>query len=174
MIKCPIPLLGFTAWSGTGKTTLLIKLLPILKDKGIKVGLIKHAHHQFEIDVEGKDSYELRKSGAEQVLVTSKNRWALLSDRTNPKEPELQNELKRFNLDELDIMLIEGFKHECFHKIEIHRPEVGKALIYPDDKNIIAFISPVSFSANTPLPTINIDDIDSVAEFVINYLEANR
>jgi molybdopterin-guanine dinucleotide biosynthesis protein B len=174
MIKCPIPLLGFTAWSGTGKTTLLIKLLPILKDKGIKVGLIKHAHHQFEIDVEGKDSYELRKSGAEQVLVTSKNRWALLSDRTAPKEPELQNELKRFNLDELDIMLIEGFKHECFHKIEIHRPDVGKPLIYPDDKNIIAFISPVSFSANTPLPTINIDDIDSVAEFVINYLEANR
>ena len=146
---------------------MLTKLLPILKQKGLHIGLIKHAHHQFEIDIPGKDSYELRKSGAAQVLVCSKNRWALLSDREYPEEPKLQQELEKLQTQDLDLILVEGFKHEHFDKIEIYRPEINKPLIYPEDKDIIAIICRPDIPLNNAPQRLDINNPDAVAEFII-------
>ncbi len=169
MLHSPVPVIGFAAWSGTGKTTLLTRLLPILKQKGLRVGLIKHAHHQFEIDIPGKDSYELRKSGASQVLVCSKNRWALLSDRDFPEEPKLQQELQKLQTQDLDIILVEGFKHEHFDKIEIYRQEISKPLIYPEDQDIIAIICNPDISLSNAPQRLDINNLGAIAEFIMHY-----
>jgi len=170
MIKTEKPLLGFAAYSGTGKTTLLIELLPILKAKNLRVGIIKHSHHRFEIDIPGKDSYELRKAGAAQMLLTSQHRWALMEDREEMQEPQLQEELARINQATLDLILVEGFRHEAFQKIELHRPSLGKPLLYPSDKNIIAIATDSELLEPTELPVLNINDAPAVADFIINQL----
>ena len=109
-----IPILGFAAWSGTGKTTLLRRLLPILAGRGIRVGMIKHAHHDFDVDTPGKDSYELRKAGAAQMLISSRRRWALMVERPVDREPPLDEVLLELDQELLDLILVEGFKHERF------------------------------------------------------------
>ena len=166
MIKEEKPLLGFAAYSGTGKTTLLIQLLPILKAQGLRVGMIKHSHHRFEIDVPGKDSYELRKAGAAQILLTSKHRWALIEDREEEHEPQLQEELNRLDQATLDLILVEGFRHEAFPKIELHRPSLDKPLLYPNDPNIIAIATDGELSESTELSILDINNVPAVAEFV--------
>jgi molybdopterin-guanine dinucleotide biosynthesis protein MobB len=166
MIKAEKPLLGFAAYSGTGKTTLLTQLLPILKTAGLRVGMIKHSHHRFEVDIPGKDSYELRKAGAAQILLTSKHRWALIEDRKEEHEPQLQEELNRLDQAVLDLILVEGFRHEAFPKIELHRPSLGKPLLYPNDPNIIAIATDGELSEPTELPILDINDVAAVAEFV--------
>ncbi|MDX1518673.1 MAG: molybdopterin-guanine dinucleotide biosynthesis protein B, partial [Gammaproteobacteria bacterium] len=133
-----IPLIGFAAYSGTGKTTLLTRLIPVLKQQGIRVGVIKHAHHTFEIDQEGKDSYELRKAGANEVLVASKNRWALLADNQSERDLGLTDHLRHIHQDELDLILVEGFKPESIPKIEIHRPSLGHKPFYLHDDSVVA------------------------------------
>jgi len=170
MIKADKPLLGFAAYSGTGKTTLLKKLLPILNAKGLRVGMIKHSHHQFEIDVPGKDSYELRKAGAAQILLTSKHRWALIEDREEEHEPQLNEELICLNQSRLDLILVEGFRHEAFPKIELHRPSVGKPLLYPNDPNIIAIATDDGLSETANIPVLDINNIPAVADFLIETL----
>lgn len=174
MIEAKKPLLGFAAFSGTGKTTLLKQLLPILKGRGLRVGMIKHAHHRFEIDVPGKDSYELRKAGASQMLITSGHRWALMVDRELEGDPSLQKTIDQLNQDELDLILVEGFKHEAFPKIELHRPAVGKPLIYPDDPDIIAIATDGKLPANNVLPVLDINDASAVADYVLNYIQTSR
>ncbi len=119
MNKIKTPLVGFTAVSGTGKTTLLIKLITLLADKDIRVGIIKHAHHTFDIDQPGKDSYQLRKAGASEMLIGSVNRWALMVDAEKDQEFTLEDHIQRLDQDNLDLILVEGFKLEEIPKIEV-------------------------------------------------------
>jgi molybdopterin molybdotransferase len=165
----PIPILGFAAYSGTGKTTLLEALLPKLTQAGLRIGMLKHAHHNFDVDKEGKDSYRLRKAGASQMLISSRNRFALMTE-TPESESEFDYLLSRFDTDKLDVILVEGCKNIAFPKIELHRDEVGKPWLYPNDDNIIA-IAADSDVTDTSLPTMSINDLDAIAQFVIDYVK---
>jgi molybdopterin-guanine dinucleotide biosynthesis adapter protein len=163
----PIPVLGFAAWSGTGKTTLLSRLLPILRQAGLRCALLKHAHHNFDIDHPGKDSYELRKAGASQVLIASRRRWALMVENEREQDPPLQEMLGRLDPTQADIVLVEGFKHEHLPKIELYRPALGKPLLYPDDPDIIAIASDKPMEA--PLPRLDLNDPTAIAAFIADF-----
>jgi len=164
------PVLGFAAFSGTGKTTLLVKLLPLLLKRGIRVGMIKHAHHNFDIDTPGKDSYMLRKAGARQMLIASSRRRALMTETPEQQEPQLEELIKSLSLDSIDLVLVEGFKHLAFPKIELHRSELGKPLLHPEDSNIIALAADHA-PDNRDLPTLDINDADAIADFIISWLK---
>lgn len=164
-----IPLLGFAAYSGTGKTTLLEALLPKLTEAGLRIGMLKHAHHNFDVDKPGKDSYRLRKAGASQMLIASRNRFALMTE-TPEAEAEFEYLLTRFDEDKLDVVLVEGCKNIAFPKIELHREEVGKPWLYPHDENIIAIASD-SAELDSELPQMNINDLDAIAQFVLQYVQ---
>ena len=171
------PLLGFAAYSGTGKTTLLEKLIPALRQFNIRVALIKHTHHEkFDIDKPGKDSYRLRKAGAEQVLVASAKRWALMVEHPEEyiqkhPEPELSTLLGQLKRDNIDLILVEGFKHEKISKIELHRPHLEKPLLYPHDPDIIAIASDVEqlenyYPEQIQCPTLDLNNIREIALFI--------
>ncbi|MBE4158946.1 bifunctional molybdopterin-guanine dinucleotide biosynthesis adaptor protein MobB/molybdopterin molybdotransferase MoeA [Vibrio parahaemolyticus] len=164
-----IPILGFAAYSGTGKTTLLEALLPKLTEAGLRIGMLKHAHHNFDVDKPGKDSYRLRKAGASQMLIASRNRFALMTE-TPEAEAEFEYLLTRFDEDKLDVVLVEGCKNIAFPKIELHREEVGKPWLYPHDENIIAIASD-SAELDSELPQMNINDLDAIAQFVFQYVQ---
>ncbi|ELB2253728.1 bifunctional molybdopterin-guanine dinucleotide biosynthesis adaptor protein MobB/molybdopterin molybdotransferase MoeA [Vibrio parahaemolyticus] len=164
-----IPILGFAAYSGTGKTTLLEALLPKLTEAGLRIGMLKHAHHNFDVDKPGKDSYRLRKAGASQMLIASRNRFALMTE-TPEAEAEFEYLLTRFDEDKLDVVLVEGCKNIAFPKIELHREEVGKPWLYPHDENIIAIASD-SAGLDSELPQMNINDLDAIAQFVLQYVQ---
>ncbi|HGS4502501.1 TPA: bifunctional molybdopterin-guanine dinucleotide biosynthesis adaptor protein MobB/molybdopterin molybdotransferase MoeA [Vibrio parahaemolyticus] len=164
-----IPILGFAAYSGTGKTTLLEALLPKLTEAGLRIGMLKHAHHNFDVDKPGKDSYRLRKAGASQMLIASRNRFALMTE-TPEAEAEFEYLLTRFDEDKLDVVLVEGCKNIAFPKIELHREEVGKPWLYPHDDNIIAIASDSS-ELDSELPQMNINDLDAIAQFVLQYVQ---
>ncbi|MBE4183634.1 bifunctional molybdopterin-guanine dinucleotide biosynthesis adaptor protein MobB/molybdopterin molybdotransferase MoeA [Vibrio parahaemolyticus] len=164
-----IPILGFAAYSGTGKTTLLEALLPKLIEAGLRIGMLKHAHHNFDVDKPGKDSYRLRKAGASQMLIASRNRFALMTE-TPEAEAEFEYLLTRFDEDKLDVVLVEGCKNIAFPKIELHREEVGKPWLYPHDENIIAIASD-SAELDSELPQMNINDLDAIAQFVLQYVQ---
>lgn len=164
-----IPILGFAAYSGTGKTTLLEALLPKLTDAGLRIGMLKHAHHNFDVDQPGKDSHRLRKAGASQMLISSRNRFALMTE-TPESESEFDYLLTRFDEDKLDVVLVEGCKNIAFPKIELNREEVGKPWLYPNDENIIAIASD-SGELESELPQMNINDLEAIAQFVIQYVQ---
>ncbi|EJL3958216.1 bifunctional molybdopterin-guanine dinucleotide biosynthesis adaptor protein MobB/molybdopterin molybdotransferase MoeA [Vibrio parahaemolyticus] len=164
-----IPILGFAAYSGTGKTTLLEALLPKLTEAGLRIGMLKHAHHNFDVDKPGKDSYRLRKAGASQMLIASRNRFALMTE-TPEAEAEFEYLLTRFDEDKLDVVLVEGCKNIAFPKIELHREEVGKPWLYPHDENIIAIASDGG-ELDSELPQMNINDLDAIAQFVLQYVQ---
>ncbi|TOM49385.1 bifunctional molybdopterin-guanine dinucleotide biosynthesis protein MobB/molybdopterin molybdotransferase MoeA [Vibrio parahaemolyticus] len=164
-----IPILGFAAYSGTGKTTLLEALLPKLTEAGLRIGMLKHAHHNFDVDKPGKDSYRLRKAGASQMLIASRNRFALMTE-TPEAEAEFEYLLTRFDEDKIDVVLVEGCKNIAFPKIELHREEVGKPWLYPHDENIIAIASD-SAELDSELPQMNINDLDAIAQFVLQYVQ---
>ncbi|OOQ67127.1 bifunctional molybdopterin-guanine dinucleotide biosynthesis adaptor protein MobB/molybdopterin molybdotransferase MoeA [Vibrio parahaemolyticus] len=164
-----IPILGFAAYSGTGKTTLIEALLPKLTEAGLRIGMLKHAHHNFDVDKPGKDSYRLRKAGASQMLIASRNRFALMTE-TPEAEAEFEYLLTRFDEDKLDVVLVEGCKNIAFPKIELHREEVGKPWLYPHDENIIAIASD-SAELDSELPQMNINDLDAIAQFVLQYVQ---
>ena len=124
-----VPLLGFAAFSGTGKTTLLTQIIPILKHHGLSIGLIKHSHHNFQIDQPGKDSFRLREAGASPVMLVSTHRRAIITEIMPEQEPRLDDQLKLFDQSELDLILVEGFKTEPFPKIEVHRPSLNNPLL---------------------------------------------
>lgn len=163
----PTPLLGFAAWSGTGKTTLLRKLIPQLKADGIRIAAIKHTHHDVDFDLPGKDSYEMRKAGADQVLVASSKRSMLITENASEQqEPDLQSLLEQLNHSEIDLILIEGFKHEPIPRIEIHRSSVGKPLLYPDDPQIIAIALTSSEPITPTIPRLDLDNSAEIVEFI--------
>lgn len=178
MLKNRLPIIGFSAFSGTGKTTLLTQLLPLLKEKKLRVGVIKHAHCSFDIDHPGKDSYELRHAGADTMLIISNQRMAIMHEFRQPsvKEPSLQQALDELKPNTLDLILVEGFKAEQFPKIELHRLEVGKPLLFPNDSNIIAIASNVNATAlstdpaSSNIPLLDLNQPLKIIDFIINYL----
>lgn len=166
----PKPLLGFAAFSGTGKTTLLLKLIPALKQRGLRIAVIKHAHHNFDMDTPGKDSYELRQAGAVPMLICSSHRTVITIENEIEKEPELQTILSHIPADSVDMILVEGFKKWPFSKIELHREATGKPLMYPDDENIIAIAHDSSNAVkHTNLPQLDINNTQAIADFVIQF-----
>ncbi len=164
-----VPILGFAAYSGTGKTTLLVKLIPLLKDKNIRVALIKHAHHDFDIDIPGKDSYELRKAGADQVLVASGKRRALIKEVSGNTDPQLDELINELDLDSVELVLVEGFRHVPFPKIELHRPSSGKELIFQHDSNVIAVASDEVIDTGE-LPLLDINSPGNIAMFIREWM----
>ena len=166
------PVLGFAAYSGTGKTTLLIKLLPLLREAGLRVAMIKHAHHDFDIDTPGKDSYELRKAGADQVLIASNYRRALVIETPEASEPALDDLIGQLNLDDIDLILVEGYRHLPFPKIELHRPSTGKDLIYPNDNDIMAIASDEVFDTKG-LPMLDLNNPDEIVDFIRDWITSS-
>ena len=151
--------IGLAGWSGAGKTTLLARVLPHLLGKGLRVSVIKHAHHSFDVDVPGKDSWVHRQSGATEVLVSSGKRWALMHELRGAPEPRLPELLKR--MSPVDLVIVEGFKSEPHRKIEVHRLANGKAMLFPDDPGIVGIASDAA--VETSLPVAHLDDIPAIA-----------
>ena len=166
------PILGFAAFSGTGKTSLLSQLIPRLKQSGLRLGVIKHSHHDFEIDQPGKDSFKLRAAGAASVMLVSPYRRAIISEFQPLQTNRLSDQLAAFPGENLDLILVEGFRDEAFAKIELHRPSLGKPLLYPDDPYIIAIASDEQLP-NIPanLPCLDLNQPQAIADFIINYLD---
>ena len=164
-----VPLLAFVAWSGTGKTTLLKQLIPLLKAHGIRPGLIKHTHHQMDVDTPGKDSYQLRKAGADQVLVASQQRWALMSETPECDAVDLHYLASRMDATTLDIVLVEGFKGEAVPKIVLWREGVKDGVEALLDGNVIAVAS--DRALNIPLPLLDINQPEIIADFIANWLK---
>lgn len=155
---------GFAGWSGAGKTTLIEKLIPNLVARGVRVSLIKHAHHAFDIDRPGKDSYRHRDAGCGEVLVTSTARWALMHELRGAPELSLGAAIQR--LSPCDLVLVEGFKGAPIPKLEVHRPQVGKPLLHPADRNVVGIATDAPDIA-AGLPRFALDDIDAIATFVL-------
>ena len=174
MNKIKTPLVGFTAYSGTGKTTLLIKLITILADKGIRVGIIKHAHHTFDIDQPGKDSYKLRKAGASEMLIGSVHRWALMVDAEKDQQFTLEDHILQLDQDNLDLILVEGFKLEKIPKIELTRPSLGNNLLFPDDDYVIAVATDEPLTIETDLPMLDINNPNQIVSFICDQFLSNK
>ena len=157
---------GIAGWSGSGKTTLLVKLIPELTARGLRVSTIKHAHHGFDFYKPGKDSFEHRAAGATEVMITSKNRWALMRELRDEAEPSLAQCTAR--MSDVDLLLVEGFKHEDHNKIEVTRQATGKPLLQPNDPHIVAVVGDIAASDAT-VPVIALDDIVAVADFITTF-----
>jgi molybdopterin-guanine dinucleotide biosynthesis protein B len=166
------PVLGFAAFSGTGKTTLLRNLIPLLAHHGLRTGVIKKAHHEFDIDIPGKASYELRKAGARQVLVASSRRWALITETREAREPELDTLLARLDPEALDLILVEGFRNVRFPRIELHRQALGHPVLHPDDPSILAVACDYVLEAGD-LPVLDINDPAAIAHFIVAWLNSD-
>ena len=151
--------IGLAGWSGAGKTTLLTRVIPHLLAEGLRVSVIKHAHHEFDVDVPGKDSWVHRQSGAAEVLVSSARRWALMHELRGAAEPKLPELLVK--MSPVDLVLIEGFKREPHRKIEVYRAANGKPLLFPDDPEIVGIATDAKLE--TRLPLAHLDDIKAIA-----------
>ncbi len=170
-----VPLLGFAAFSGTGKTTLLRQLIPLLNAAGLRVGLIKHAHHAFEVDHPGKDSYELRHAGATPVMLSASHRRAIITEHAEPADPVLNEELAYFDQTAIDLVLVEGFKREAFPKIELHRPALGHPLLYPADDTIIALAADDASLLPPTIPQLDLNQPGQLCAFILDrFLPAAR
>lgn len=157
---------GLAGWSGSGKTTLLAKLLPALTATGIRVSTMKHAHHEFDLDKPGKDSWVHRQSGATEVAIVSAKRYAIMHELRGAPEPAIEDLLPR--LAPVDLLLIEGFKRHAHPKLEIHRPSVGKPLLATDDPDIVAVASDVDLPG-LKVPCLDLDDTGAIARFVLRH-----
>lgn len=169
-----VPILGFAASSGTGKTSLLTQLIPLLKQHNIRVGLIKHSHHNFQIDKPGKDSFRLREAGATPVLLVSSRRRAMMTEFAQPQEPRLNEQLSYFDQSCLDLILVEVFKKENFPKIELHRPSLGNALLYPNDRSIIAIASDQALALEGEITRLDLNNIAQIATFIVSTFLPNH
>jgi molybdopterin-guanine dinucleotide biosynthesis protein B len=154
---------GFAGWSGSGKTTLIEKLIPLFVQRGLKVSLIKHAHHTFDVDQPGKDSYRHRHAGCHEVLVTSSKRWVLMHELRGAPEPGFAELIER--VSPCDLLLIEGFKRESLPKLEVYRAAVGEAMLHPQDPSIVAVAS--DRRIDTKLPQLELDDAPAIASFIL-------
>lgn len=170
MSEFPVPVLGIVAWSGTGKTTLLERLIPVLKNNDIRVAAIKHSHHDFEIDKQGKDSDRLRKAGAGQIILTSKYRTAFIIEEDGETEPDLFQQLNRLDTGKLDLVLVEGFRQEAIPKIEVYRPALNKPLLYLEDDSIVALASDEQPEQDISVPVLPLNNEQAVCEFIIHLL----
>jgi molybdopterin-guanine dinucleotide biosynthesis protein B len=157
--------IGIAGWSGAGKTTLISRVIPYLREQGLRVSVIKHAHHDFDVDVPGKDSWVHRQSGAEEVLVSSANRWALMHELRGAAEPSLPELLRK--MSPVDLVVIEGFKSEPHRKIEVYRKASGKPPLFPEDPAIAGIATDATIE--TALPVAHLDDIPAVAAMMQAY-----
>ncbi|MER3382819.1 molybdopterin-guanine dinucleotide biosynthesis protein MobB [Pectobacterium aroidearum] len=164
-----LPLLAVAAYSGTGKTTLLKHVIPLLINHGVRIGLIKHTHHQMDIDTPGKDSYELRKAGAAQTIVASNQRWALMTETPEQEEPNIYELVGKMDASTLDLVLVEGFKHEKIAKIALFRQSLGRELSDLLDEYVIAIAADTEI--NTVLPVLDINQPEQVANFIHQWLQ---
>ena len=153
-------IIGLAGWSGSGKTTLVTRVIPVLTGRGLKVATVKHAHHDFDIDQPGKDSWLHRQSGASEVAVVSSRRWAIIHELGDEAEPSLPAMLAK--LSAVDLVIVEGFKRHAHPKLEVFRAAVGKPLLHPEDDCIVAIASDVPLS-NAPLPVLSLDDVEAIA-----------
>lgn len=166
-------IVGLAGWSGSGKTTLVCKLIPALRRRGLSVSTVKHAHHNFDVDTPGKDSYEHRQAGATEVLVSSGNRWALMHELRDEPEPGIDALLE--NLAPVDLVIIEGFKREGHQKLEVWRRSVGKPLLATEDPRILAICSdgPVPEADKLPQgprPVLDLNDTEAIVDFLVEEL----
>ena len=155
---------GLAGWSGAGKTTLVLRLLPELARRGVAVSTVKHAHHEFDVDQPGKDSYRHREAGAVEVMVASSRRWALMREHRGAAEPSLEALLGA--MSPVDLVLVEGFKPHPHPKLEVHRPSLGKPLLCREDRTVIAVASDAAI-ADLPVPRLAIDDVAGIAALVL-------
>lgn len=160
-------LFGFAGWSGSGKTTLLEKLIPRFSGAGLRISLIKHAHHTFDVDQPGKDSYRHRHAGAAEILVTSSRRWVLMHELRGAHEPSFEEQVKR--MSPCDLVLVEGFKFAPIPKLEVWRAETGEGMLHPNDPHIVAVASDVKIE--TRLPVLDLNDDAAIAKFILDYLK---
>ena len=162
---------GLAGWSGSGKTTLLTALIPELVSRGITVSTLKHAHHTFDVDHPGKDSWRHRQAGAREVMISSQNRWALMHELRGEREPTLEELVRR--MSPADLLLVEGFKHYTHPKIEVYRPSLGKPLLHPEDPSVVAIASD-EMMPGLSLPWLPRSDISAVATFILGHGECHR
>ncbi len=160
--------IGLAGWSGAGKTTLLTRLIPVLAGQSVSVSTLKHAHHAFDVDQPGKDSYEHRQAGAKEVLVSSSLRFALMHELRGDPEPDLAVLLAK--LSPVDLVIVEGFKRTPQRKIEVHRAANAKPFLFPDDADIVALACDVPVPAPAP-PQAHLDDITGIARLVLDHAE---
>ena len=156
---------GLAGWSGSGKTTLIVKLIPEFVSRGLTVSTMKHAHHKFDIDVPGKDSYEHRQAGASEVMISASQRWALMHEVGDIDEPSMDELIAR--MSQVDLLLVEGFKWHSHPKMEIHRPSIGKPLLQKDDSEIIAVASDEAL-AGLSVPMLDLNDVNGIADFILD------
>jgi molybdopterin-guanine dinucleotide biosynthesis protein B len=164
-----IPLLAITGYSGTGKTTLLQQLIPALIRSGVNVAAIKHSHHDIDIDVPGKDSYVLRKAGAKQTIIACDNRWAIVTETPDSAAVDLKQLVNQLDSSNIDLALVEGFKHEPIKKIMLFREEVGKPFDNLIDQHVIALASNRQYYVTVPL--LDINNPQQIADFIIDWLK---
>ncbi len=157
---------GIAGYSGSGKTTLIEKLIPLFTERGLKVSLIKHAHHSFDIDRPGKDSYRHRQAGCSEVLIAASARWALMHELRGAPEPTLQDLIQR--ISPCDLLLIEGYKREAFDKLEVHRSTLGEPLMFPADPRVVAVTA--DRRIDTRLPQFDMDDVPAIAGFILKHV----
>ncbi len=158
-------ILGIAGYSGSGKTTLLEKIIPMLRERGLRISVIKHAHHNFDIDRPGKDSFRHREAGAQEVLIVSGHRWALMHELRDEPEPTLEELIAR--LSPCDLLLVEGYKFSSIPKLEIHRAVTGHPVLYANDPNIIAVAT--DSREDFPVPRLDIDAPRQVADYILQY-----
>lgn len=158
---------GFAGWSGSGKTTLIEKLIPRFARRGLRVSLIKHAHHTFDVDQPGKDSFRHRHAGATEVLVTSSRRWALMHELRGAQEPSFDAQVQ--HLSPCDLLIVEGFKHAPIPKLEVWRAQTGEGLLHPQDPHIVAVASDAK--VETKLPLLDLNDDAGIADFIVRHLQ---
>jgi molybdopterin-guanine dinucleotide biosynthesis protein B len=158
--------IGLAGWSGAGKTTLIVKLIPYLRERGITVSTLKHAHHAFDVDQPGKDSYLHREAGAREVLVASSRRFALMHELRGAEEPGLAELLRRMSA--ADLVLVEGYKRDAHAKIEVHRAANAKPFLYPEDPTIAALATDARESLPANIPHAHLDDITAIASLVLS------
>ena len=157
-------IIGLAGWSGSGKTTLIKKLIPRLIARGIKVSTLKHAHHGFDLDRPGKDSFFHRAAGATEVIISSAKRWAILHELREEPEWDLRGLVAK--MSPVDLVLVEGFKRDAFPKLEIHRAANGKPLIHPEDPHIVAIASDIALP-QAKVPVIDLNDVESIADLLL-------
>jgi molybdopterin-guanine dinucleotide biosynthesis protein B len=169
-----LPFIGFAAASGTGKTTLLGKLIPLLRERGYRPGVIKHSHHDFEIDKPGKDSHRLREAGAGQVLLASAYRRFWVEELDGETEPELMDLLGQLHAPSLDLVLIEGFRDASIPKIEVHRPSLGQPPLALRDSDVVAIASDAPVPRVRDLPLLPLNEPAAIADFILRFLLPGR
>ena len=166
-------IIGLAGWSGSGKTTLLVKLITYITELGYTVSTVKHAHHGFDVDKPGKDSYRHRSSGAKEVLVASANRWALMHELVDEVEPNLN--LLLGHMTNVELVIVEGYKNEALNKIEVNRSAINKPLIADTDNSVIAIASDETTKSikNLELPILNLNDAEEIAHFILSFFSLN-